>query len=128
MFRHRQNTLAFHAITSTCNLQFCIYNRRSRDSARNFSIDSRKIGEKHHAQELEIRECFINHDGKYLEDTREDHLTDPPTLWFIGRSYRGRELKIIFVHRDKNIYIKSAYEADSEAKRIYTKLTKPQGE
>lgn len=89
----------------------------------------KKLDEKHKVQELEIRECFLNYDGKYLEDTREDHLTDPPTLWFIGQTYRGRELKIIFVCRDKNIYIKSAYDADPVSKRIYTELTaKQQGE
>ena len=61
--------------------------------------------------------------SKYLIDTREDHATDPPTLWFVGETHRGRKLKIIFVLRDGNIYIKSAYEANEAAKRIYTKLS-----
>ncbi|TAM89700.1 MAG: DUF4258 domain-containing protein [Candidimonas sp.] len=87
-----------------------------------------KLERKHQVRESEIRECFLNHDGQYLEDIRENHLTDPPTVWFIGRTYQGRELKVIFVHRDGNIHIKSAYDADSDSKRIYTELTQQQGE
>lgn len=83
-----------------------------------------KLEEKHHVQEQEIRECFLNFQGKYLFDTREKHDTDPPTLWFIGETYRGRTLKIIFVHRDGNIFLKSAYEPHDNSIRIYTTLTK----
>lgn len=81
-----------------------------------------KIAKKHCVQEQEIHECFLEHEGNYIVDTREDHATDPPTLWFIGRTYRGRLLKIIFVHRDGNIYIKSAYEPNEAVIRIYEKL------
>ena len=81
-----------------------------------------KLLNKHGVQEMEVRECFLSHEGKYLIDTREDHATDPPTLWFIGETHRGRCLKIIFVSRDGNLYLKSAYDADENAKRIYTKL------
>lgn len=83
-----------------------------------------KLDAKHNVQELEIRECFLNFQGKYLVDTRENHATNPPTLWFIGETYRGRKLKIIFVHRDGNLYIKSAYDADVVSSGIYTELTK----
>lgn len=81
-----------------------------------------KLRTKHKVQEQEMRECFLNFEGKYLMDSREDHNTDPPTLWFIGETYQGRELKIIFIHRNGNIYIKSAYEANKVAKRIYDKM------
>lgn len=82
-----------------------------------------KLLNKHGVRELEVVECFLNHEGKYLVDTREDHATDPPTLWFIGETHRGRCLKIIFVNRDGNLYLKSAYEADDNSKRIYARLT-----
>lgn len=83
-----------------------------------------KLLNKHKVQELEVRECFLNHEGKYLIDTREEHATDPPTLWFVGETHRGRRLKIIFVNRNGNLYLKSAYDADDAAIRIYTKLNR----
>lgn len=73
----------------------------------------------HNVKEDEVRECFLNHDGVYLEDTEEEHETDPPSEWFIGQTDRGRELKIIFVFRDGNIFLKSAYDANDKSKRIY---------
>lgn len=82
-----------------------------------------KLANKHKVQGLEVQECFLNHEGKYLIDTRENHATDPPTLWFVGQTHRGRCLKVIFVHRDGNLYLKSAYDANDAAKRIYKKLT-----
>lgn len=83
-----------------------------------------KLREKHQVQRDEVRECFLNHDGQYLVDNREEHLTDPPTLWFIGETHRGRLLKVIFIHRDGNIYIKSAFDADDASKRIYNSKVK----
>ena len=82
-----------------------------------------KLLSKHGVQELEVIECFLNHEGKYLVDTREDHATDPPTLWFIGETHRGRCLKVVFVNRDGNLYLKSAYEANEASKHIYKQLT-----
>ena len=81
-----------------------------------------KLIKKHGVQELEVVECFLNHEGKYLVDLREDHATDPPTLWFIGETHRGRRLKVIFVNRDGNLYLKSAYDADESSSHIYTRL------
>ena len=83
-----------------------------------------KLMRKHNIQELEVVECFLNDEtGKYLEDDREDHRTDPPTLWFVGETHRGRRLKIIFVHRDGNLYLKSAYAANEAVIRIYNERT-----
>ena len=83
-----------------------------------------KLENKHGVQEAEVRECFLNHEGIYATDTREDHATDPPTLWFIGQTHKGRCLKIIFVYRNENLYLKSAYDADDNSKRIYKNLSK----
>lgn len=76
----------------------------------------------HNVKVDEVRECFLNHDGFYLEDTEEDHATDPPTEWFVGETDRGRLLKIVIVFRDGNIYLKSAYPANEKTQRIYTQL------
>lgn len=76
----------------------------------------------HNVKVEEVRECFLNHDGFYLEDEEEDHATDPRSEWFVGETDRGRLLKIIFVFRDGNIYLKSAYPANEKTQRIYTEL------
>lgn len=82
-----------------------------------------KLDSRHQVQEQELHECFLNHEGLYLIDTREEHVTDPPTLWFVGETHRGRKLKIMFVERDGNIYLKSAYDATDEIFRIYIEKT-----
>lgn len=58
-----------------------------------------------------------------LEDTREDHQTDPPTLWFVGNTNNSRRLKVVFIHfKDEGrIQIKTCYEANAEELRIYEK-------
>ncbi|PKO60793.1 MAG: ADP-ribosyl-(dinitrogen reductase) hydrolase [Betaproteobacteria bacterium HGW-Betaproteobacteria-18] len=85
-----------------------------------------KLDDKHHVKEGEVHECFMNHDGPYLEDTQEDHRTEPPTEWFIATTDRGRLLKVIFVCRDGNIYLKSAFDANIKTQHIYSQLSKKQ--
>jgi hypothetical protein len=68
----------------------------------------------------DIEQCFATRDGRYLIDPREQHATDPPTLWFIGETYWGRKLKVVFVPRDK-IFIRTAYAPNEEEQRIYDK-------
>ncbi|MCF8199757.1 MAG: hypothetical protein K9J42_13390 [Sulfuritalea sp.] len=83
-----------------------------------------KLAAKHSVSEDDVRECFANKAGQYLEDPRADHQTDPPTLWFVSETNSGRRLKVIFVYRDGNIFIKSAYGADENSIRIYERLGK----
>ena len=78
-----------------------------------------KLEVRHGVTELEVRQCFLNLCGTYLVDDREDHRTDPPTLWFVAETDRGRKLKIIFVPVDGNIMLKSAYDASPEVQGIY---------
>ena len=78
-----------------------------------------KLRDKHNVSQREVEQCFENLCGVYLEDTREDHQTDPPTLWFIAPTNRGRLLKIIFMFIDGNVHIKSAFEPHQEAIDIY---------
>lgn len=59
----------------------------------------KKLAEKHQVSEDEIRQCFINMDGNYLRDIREDHQTDPPTWWFVSETNRRRQLKVVFIAR-----------------------------
>lgn len=69
--------------------------------------------------EKEIEQCFENRQGGLLQDTREEHATDPPTQWFVAETNHRRCLKVIFVLHGENIHIKSAYDASDEIQRIY---------
>ena len=80
-----------------------------------------KLKSKHGVTEKEFRECFNNSDGRSLEDTRPDHISDPITLWFIAQTDAGRELKICYMFEDNTVSIKTAYQPNSEEKRIFEK-------
>lgn len=79
----------------------------------------KKLDEKHGVTRREIEQCFENKVGTYVDDSREEHRTDPPTLWFVAPTNCNRILKIIFVFRDGNIFIKSAYEASPVVIEMY---------
>jgi uncharacterized DUF497 family protein len=81
-------------------------------------IDS-KLDAKHTVTKEEVEQCFDNRCGFNLVDDREEHRTDPPTLWFIAQTRTGRLLKIIFMYKDGNIHIKSAYEPNKLEIEIY---------
>lgn len=78
-----------------------------------------KLRAKHNVERREVEQCFQNVCGAYLTDDREEHRSDPPTLWFIAPTNRGRKLKVAFVFRDGKIYLRTAYEPEPEAQRIY---------
>jgi uncharacterized DUF497 family protein len=78
-----------------------------------------KLDEKHDVEVDEIDQCFDNMCGINLIDDREEHRTDPPTLWFVAETNKGRLLKIIYVYRDRKFYIKSAYEPNKTEVKIY---------
>jgi len=83
-----------------------------------------KLKNKHQVSRREVEQCFENRCGVYLEDTREDHQTDPPTLWFVAETNHKRLLKVVFLVLDGNVHIKSAYEANSIEVAIYEDLGK----
>lgn len=83
-----------------------------------------KLRVKHGVTRREVEQCFENRVGTFLEDTREDHQSDPPTLWFVAPTNCDRLLKVVFMFADGNVRIKTAYEAEPEAIRIYEKLGK----
>ena len=75
--------------------------------------------------ENDIYECFTNRTHVFLEDTREDHKTDPATLWFISENDYGRHLKVCFMTDGQQISIKSAYVPNADEERIYKKYATP---
>ena len=82
-----------------------------------------KILQKHGISENEVIQCFASREGGFLEDTRENHKTNPPTKWFIAETDYGRKLKVVFMQSvdGKDIHIKTAYLANEEEKCIYEK-------
>jgi uncharacterized DUF497 family protein len=85
-----------------------------------------KLLEKHGVEPKEVQQCFENRTGGFLEDTREQHQTDPPTQWFIGETNSGRKLKVVFIQRQTavgpQLDIRTAYEPNAEEIRIYEKF------
>lgn len=83
-----------------------------------------KLKNKHSVEKREIEQCFDNREGGFLMDDREDHRTDPPTLWFIARTNCNRLLKVVFINIDGKIHIKTAYEPNETEIRIYDRFGK----
>lgn len=69
----------------------------------------------------QVRQCFANREGRFLEDTREDHKTNPPTQWFVAETDYGVCLKVCFIKENDLLTIKSAFVANEDEKRIYRK-------
>lgn len=78
-----------------------------------------KLKTKHHVDRREVEQCFENKCGLLLEDDREDHKTDPATLWFVAPTNKGRWLKVIFIFRDGEVHLRSAYDADEAIRSLY---------
>lgn len=82
-----------------------------------------KLATRHGVTDEEIIECFANRTAGFLLDTRAEHKTDPDTRWFVAQTNRGRCLKVVFIPIDRNIHIRTAYEANPDEIRIYNKFT-----
>lgn len=78
-----------------------------------------KLNHKHGVNRREVEQCFENKCGMYLLDDREDHKSDPPTLWFVAPTSQGRLLKIIFIYREGQVHLRSAFDADAAVQRLY---------
>jgi uncharacterized DUF497 family protein len=81
----------------------------------------RKIEKKHSVTREDVEQCFANRSGKYLKDTREEHRSNPPTLWFISETDYGRKLKVVFIFSNNIIYLRSAFEPNDTEMSIYNK-------
>lgn len=78
-----------------------------------------KLTVRHLVKESEIEQCFLNRAGSFLEDTREEHLTDPPTQWFIAETDTGGRLKVVFIQKNGNTIIRTTYEPNTDEECIY---------
>lgn len=84
-----------------------------------------KLKNKHNVYDVELQQCFENRTGELLKDPREDHQSDPPTLWFIAPTNKRRLLKVCFIQRGQDQHIRTAYQANEEELRIYRKYGNP---
>jgi hypothetical protein len=78
-----------------------------------------KLTTKHQVSRIEVEQCFSNITGRLLTDTRAKHRSNPPTLWFLAPTNRGRLLKIVYIHNTPNIDLRSAFEPNDIEKDIY---------
>lgn len=78
-----------------------------------------KLLKKHSVTRREVEQCFENLQGGFLFDLREDHKTDPQTMWFIAATNNNRLLKVAFIQRDQDFYIRTAYEPNIDELNIY---------
>lgn len=76
---------------------------------------------KHGVSPKDVHECFENRDGGLLEDDREEHRTDPTTLWFIADNSHNRSLKVCFVFREDVIYLRTCYPPNRDEVLIYNR-------
>lgn len=78
-----------------------------------------KLLDKHSVTKSEVEQCFQNIVGKFLTDNREQHKTDPETMWFLSYTNKNRLLKIVFVFKDNDFFVKTAYEPNIDEIEIY---------
>lgn len=83
-----------------------------------------KLAAKHDVGEPEVHQCFANRTGNILFDTREKHVTDPLTKWFIAPTNKGRLLKVCYVP-DGDYFLRSCFEPDDNELALYRKHGKP---
>ena len=83
-----------------------------------------KLPQKHNVTRREVEQCFENLVSGFLEDEREQHKSDPATLWFIAPTNRDRLLKVVFVPREDGLYIRTAYPPNKTEIDIYLAKTK----
>lgn len=81
-----------------------------------------KLASRHGVTREEVEQCFENKTGRLLKDDREYRRTDPPTLWFIACTARGKTLKIVYIQRGNEVHLKTAYEPNAEELAIYKKF------
>lgn len=83
-----------------------------------------KLTTKHNVSVREIGEAFMNMNGPILKEMRPEHVTNPPTMWFLSRTDKGRILKIVYLLVSGEVTIKSAYEPKQPTINYYCNKTK----
>ena len=80
-----------------------------------------KLQSKHGVSRREVEQCFENLEGPLLIDSREDHRSDPPTLWFLARTHRNRVLKVVYIQKGSRVFLRTCYAPNDDELDIYAK-------
>lgn len=80
-----------------------------------------KLSNKHHVERREVEQCFENIAGNLLQDDREDHRTEPPTMWFLARTNKNRLLKVVYIQKGEEVTLRTCYEPNEIEIGIYRK-------
>lgn len=84
-----------------------------------------KLIVKHKVRIEEVEQCFLNRWASFLEDTRIENRTEPPTEWFISETDVGRRLKVCFIPMsDGAIKVKTAFKPSKEEEDLYERRAK----
>lgn len=78
-----------------------------------------KLIKKHGVSREEVVQCFLNREGPILTDDSEDHVQDPPTLFFISSTDTGRVLKVCFFMDGGDEIIRTTFPPSQPAIRTY---------
>lgn len=79
----------------------------------------KKLKGTHGVTKSEVEHCFQNRTGRLLVDNRALTKTNPPTLWFLACTNKGRELKIVYIQKGSVVELKTAYEPNEVEIGIY---------
>ncbi len=79
----------------------------------------KKLKDTHGVTKSEVEQCFRNRNGQLLVDNRALTKTNPSTLWFLARTNKGRELKIVYIQKGRVVELKTAYEPNEVEISIY---------
>lgn len=80
-----------------------------------------KLKSRHGVLRVEVEQCFHNRSGKLLIDNRELRKTNPPTLWFLAKTNKGRLLKLVYIQKGNEVILKSAFEPNAVEIDIYAR-------
>ena len=80
-----------------------------------------KLKNKHSVTRSEVEQCFSNRFGRLLMDDRAKHKTNPPTLWFLAPTNKGRTLKIVYIQDGLHVNLRSAFEPNTVEVDIYSR-------
>jgi hypothetical protein len=98
--------------------------REAKTNMKNLRISAdvlKKLREKHDVDRQEVEQCFANRTGKLLTDVRAKHRSNPPTLWFLAPTNKGRVLKIVYIQGTPHVDLRSAFEPNQAELGIYAK-------
>jgi uncharacterized DUF497 family protein len=78
-----------------------------------------KLRLKHGITLDEVMQAFADRPDYVLEDEREEHKSDPPTWWFIASTDSGKLLKVVYIERDADVHLRTAYPANKTEIAIF---------